>query len=167
MKTKIIIACFFMCIFDYSMKAQDAINKHMCSAARVSLIISSPYHSKDVFYLVKDSSIIHYSFISLEGYSWLYSNISLAENDVIDIRSINIGANKLSINTAFPGAALGIPAGIVIGTDQSAKNPSYLFDDNWVPAAGAEIPGGEIDARTGEIIRSFGIRIPLRGKMDK
>jgi len=125
MKTKLIIACFFMCLFDYSMKAQDSINKHMFSAARVSLIISSPYHSKGALYLVDDSSIMLFP---------------------IDIKSIN---------TAFPGASSGIPAGIVIGTVQSTQNPSYFFDDNWVPAAGDEIPG------------SFGIRILLRGSMDK
>ena len=137
MKTKLIIACFFMCLFDYSMKGQDTINKHMFSEARVSLINSSPYYPNGAFYLVNDSSIMLFP---------------------IDIKSVN---------TVFSGDALGIPAGIDIGTDQSAKNPSYFFDGNWVPAAGDEIPGGEIDPATGVIRGSFGIRILLRGSMDK
>ena len=126
-----------MCLFDYSMKAQDSINKHMFNAPKVSLIIPSPYHPKGALYLVNDSSIM------------------LFPSDI------------KSIKTAFPGASSGIPAGIVTGTVQSAQNPSYFFDDNWVPAAGDEIPGGEIDPGTGVIRGSFGIRILLRGSMDK
>ncbi len=137
MKTKLIIACFFMCLFDYSMKAQDSINKHMFSAARVSLIISSPCPSKGALYMVNDSSIMLFP---------------------IDIKSIN---------TAFPGASSGIPVGIGIGTGQTAQNPSYILDDIWVPAAADEIPVGEIDPGTSAITGSFGIRILLRGSVDK
>ena len=119
------------------MKAQDSINKHMFSAARVSLIISSPCPSKGALYMVNDSSIMLFP---------------------IDIKSLK---------TAFPGTSSGIPSGVVIGNDQSAMNPSYFYDESWVPAADGEIPVGEIDPGTSAITGSFGIRILLRGSVDK
>lgn len=119
MKTKIIIACFFMCIFDYSIKGQESINTNMFSAANVSLINSSPYQLKGVFYQVNDSSIM------------------LA---LIDISAINIWAESISNKPVIIGSSPCIPVGIVIGKAQPSINPSCFIENNRVSTAAYEIP---------------------------